>query len=97
MYGFGASTKGNVTLQLCGLNNNDIQKIYDINSNKFNCYTPGSNIKIVNEKYITKDKPKYIIFLIWNFKKTIIEKIKKFKLKNTKYIWLFPNYKITNK
>ena len=97
VYGFGASTKGNVTLQLCGLNNNDIQKIYDINSTKFNCYTPGSNIKIVNEKYITKDKPKYIIFLIWHFKKTIIEKIKKFKLKNTKYIWLFPNYKITNK
>ena len=97
VYGFGASTKGNVTLQLCDLDQKDIKKIYDINRNKFNCYTPGSNIKIVNEKNIIKDKPKYLIFLIWHFKKTIAQKIKKLKLKNTQFIWLFPNYKITNK
>ena len=54
VYGFGASTKGNVTLQLCNLNENDIKQIYDINKNKFNCYTPGSKIKIVNEKNIIK-------------------------------------------
>ena len=82
---------------LCNLNQNDIKKIYDINKNKFNCYTPGSNIKIVNEKNIIKDKPKYLIFLIWHFKKTIVQKIKKLKLKKTRFIWLFPNYKITNK
>ena len=97
VYGFGASTKGNVTLQLCNLNQNDIKKIYDINKNKFNCYTPGSKIKIVNEKKIIQDKPKYLIFLIWHFKKTIVQKIKKLKLKNTRFIWLFPNYKVTNK
>ena len=97
VYGFGASTKGNVTLQLCNLNQNDIKKIYDINKNKFNCYTPGSKIKIVNEKKIIQDKPKYLIFLIWHFKKTIVQKIKKLKLKKTRFIWLFPNYKITNK
>ena len=97
VYGFGASTKGNVTLQLCNLNENDIKQIYDINKNKFNCYTPGSKIKIVNEKKIIKDKPKYLIFLIWHFKKTIVQKIKKLKLRNTRFIWLFPNYKVTNK
>mgnify|MGYP001227600080 CR=1 FL=1 len=97
VYGFGASTKGNVTLQLCNLNENDIKQIYDINKNKFNCYTPGSKIKIVNEKNIIKDKPKYLIFLIWHFKKTIFQKIKKLKLRNTRFIWLFPNYKVTNK
>ena len=97
VYGFGASTKGNVTLQLCNLNENDIKQIYNINKNKFNCYTPGSKIKIVNEKNIIKDKPKYLIFLIWHFKKTIFQKIKKLKLRNTRFIWLFPNYKVTNK
>jgi len=97
VYGFGASTKGNVTLQLCGLNGTDIIKIYDINKEKFGSYTPGSKIKIADEKNITKDQPKYLIFLIWHFKKTISEKIKKFKLKKTKYIWLFPKYKITKK
>ena len=94
VYGFGASTKGNVTLQLCGLDDKSIVKIYDINKEKFGSYTPGSKIKIVDEKNITKDQPEYLMFLIWHFKKTISEKIKKFKLKKTNYIWLFPKYKI---
>ena len=68
--------------------------IYDVNPEKFKCYTPKTNILIKDEKYIFKDKPDYIVFLIWHFKKTIFEKFKKFKLKNTKFIWLFPKFKI---
>ena len=90
IYGFGASTKGNVTLQLCGINNKTMQGIYDINKDKFGSYTPGSKIFIKNEQEIYKDKPDYIVFLIWHFKKTIKEKFKKFKLSKTRYIWLFP-------
>ncbi len=90
IYGFGASTKGNVTLQLCGINNKTMQGIYDINKDKFGSYTPGSQIFIKNEQEIYKDKPDYIVFLIWHFKKTIKEKFKKFKLSKTRYIWLFP-------
>ena len=94
IYGFGASTKGNVALQLCNLDNKIFNGIYDVNTEKFNCYTPKTNILIKSEKEIIKDKPDYIVFLIWHFKKTILEKFKKFKLKNTKYIWLFPKFKI---
>ena len=95
IYGFGASTKGNVTLQLCNLNYNNIKAIYDINREKFGCFTPGSKIPIVNEKKIYKDKPKNIILLIWHFKKTIKQKIKKLKLSKSNLIWLFPSFKIT--
>ena len=94
IYGFGASTKGNVTLQFCNIDNNIMNGIYDVNPEKFKCYTPKTNILIKDEKYIFKDKPDYIVFLIWHFKKTIFEKFKKFKLKNTKFIWLFPKFKI---
>ncbi len=94
IYGFGASTKGNVTLQLCDLDNNIINGIYDVNPEKFNCYTPKTNIPIKDEKEITRDSPDYIVFLIWHFKKTILQKFKKFKLKKTKYIWFFPKFKV---
>ena len=97
IYCFGASTKGNVTLQLCDLDGEVIDGIYDVNKEKFNCLTPGTNIKIKNEKSITSDKPDYILFLIWHFKKTIKEKFKYFNLKKTKYIWLFPKLKISKK
>ncbi len=94
VHGFGASTKGNVTLQLCKLSNKEIISIYDINKDKFGSYTPGSNIKIVSENKINKDQPKNLVFFIWHFKKTIAEKLKKFNLRNTNYIWLFPKYKV---
>ena len=89
IFGFGASTKGNVTLQFCKINDKIMSGIYDINRDKFNCYTPGTNILIKDEKYILSDKPDYIVFLIWHFKK--------FNLKNTNYIWLFPKLIIKRK
>ena len=97
IYGFGASTKGNVTLQVCKLDTNLISAIYDVNKEKFKKYTPGSKILIRDEINLKKDKPDYIIFLIWHFKQTIKEKFKKYKLKNTKFIWLFPKLKISRK
>ncbi len=97
IYGFGASTKGNVLLQFCKIDNKILDGIYDVNKDKFNSYTPGSNIKIISEKYIKKDKPDYVLFLIWHFKETIKQKIKALKLKNTKFIYPFPSFKIIKK
>ena len=97
IYGYGASTKGNVLLQLCNLDNSIIDGIYDVNKEKFNLYTPGSNIKIIPEKKIKFNQNDYILLLIWHFKKTILNNFKKYNFKNTKYIWPFPSIKITNK
>ena len=97
IYGFGASTKGNVSLQLCDLNNKVVKAVYDVNKEKFNSYTPGTKILIKNEKYIFKDNPDYLILLIWHFSKTLKKKFNKFKLKKMKFIWLFPKVKISNK
>lgn len=94
IYGFGASTKGNVTLQLCKLSDSQIKAIYDINKEKFDHFTPGSKIKIIDEKNIKNLKPKNLLLLIWHFKKTIKQKLKKYNLKNTKLIWLFPKIRI---
>ena len=49
MYGLGASTKGNVILQYCGINYENIISVGEINNNKFNCFTPGSWIPIISE------------------------------------------------
>ncbi len=37
--GYGASTKGNVLLQFCGLTNKHIPYIADVNEDKFGCFT----------------------------------------------------------
>jgi hypothetical protein len=91
--GLGASTKGNVLLNLANINNQQIKIIYDVNKDKFNKYTPGSNILIKNEKFIKNDKSDYILLLIWHFNKYIIKKIKKIT-KNKKIIIPFPKIRI---
>ena len=57
IHGYGASTKGNVLLQYYNINNKMIDYIAERNKNKFNLYTPGTNIKIISETLSRFYKP----------------------------------------
>lgn len=64
----GASTKGNVILQYCGIDSSMIESIGEVNSDKYGAYTPGTNIPIVNEEIIIARRPDYVIVLPWHFR-----------------------------
>jgi NDP-4-keto-2,6-dideoxyhexose 3-C-methyltransferase len=68
----GASTKGNVLLQYCGLTQDNISCVGEVNDEKFSCYTPGSWIPIVSENELLARKPDYLIILPWHFKSFFI-------------------------
>ena len=93
VYGFGASTKGNVLLQLSKLDNRTLKGIFDVNPKKFNTNTPLTNIKIIDEKKLSKIKVDYMLVLIWHFKNYVIKKIKSAN-KSIKIIIPFPKIKI---
>ena len=69
----GASTKGNVLLQYCGLTTNEIEFVGEVNPEKFGCYTPGTWIPIIPEQELLAKKPDYMIVLPWHFKKFFVE------------------------
>ena len=77
VYGLGASTKGNVILQYCGISSDLLPKIGEVNQDKYSCFTPGSLIPIVSESEILNLKPDYILVLPWHFKE-FFESSKKF-------------------
>jgi len=93
VYGFGASTKGNVLLQLSKLDNRTVKGIFDVNPKKFNTFTPLTNIKIIDEKKLSKFRMDYMLVLIWHFKNYVIKKIKSAN-KSIKIIVPFPKIKI---
>lgn len=64
----GASTKGNVILQYCGIDSSLIPMIGEINPDKFGSYTPGTHIPIVDESELISQKPDYVLVLPWHFK-----------------------------
>ena len=94
VYGYGASTKGNVILQYCKINKNLLNYIVEVNSFKYDRYTPGSKIKIVSDKYLKKNKPDYLLVLPWHFKDHIIKKEKKFLDNGGKLIFPLPKIEI---
>jgi NDP-4-keto-2,6-dideoxyhexose 3-C-methyltransferase len=65
----GASTKGNVLLQYCGITTDLIEAIGEVNPDKFGKVTPGSNIPIVDETELLATKPDYALVLPWHFRR----------------------------
>jgi NDP-4-keto-2,6-dideoxyhexose 3-C-methyltransferase len=64
----GASTKGNVLLQHCGLGPEDIVAIGEVNQDKVGRTTPGTRIPIVDETELLARKPDYLMVLPWHFR-----------------------------
>jgi len=94
VFGYGASTKGNVVLQFCGFNEKDIPLIADINPDKYGCYTPGTRIPIVSEEEARAQKPDYYLALPWHFKDGILRREKEYLSHGGKMIFPFPEIEI---
>jgi hypothetical protein len=72
----GASTKGNVLLQYCGLTEKEIPYIGEVNSDKFGSLTPGTWIPIIPEAELLSMRPDCLIVLPWHFRKCFEGNIK---------------------
>ena len=94
VYGYGASTKGNVILQFSKIDSNLIKYIGEVNKFKFNRYTPGSKIKIISEQKLKKMKPDYLLVLPWHFKDNIIKKEKAYLNSGGKLLFPLPDIEI---
>lgn len=68
----GASTKGNVLLQYCGLTAAQVQSVGEVNSEKFGCYTPGTWLPIIPEQELLSSKPDFVIVLPWHFRQFFV-------------------------
>ncbi len=92
--GYGASTKGNVLLQFCGLTRSLIPAIADINPDKFGAYTPGTGIPIVSEADAKALAPDYFLVLPWHFKESILQREKQFLAAGGKLVFPLPEIEI---
>lgn len=92
--GYGASTKGNVLLQFCGLSAKEIPAIAEVNTEKFGRVTPGTHIPIISEPEARAMKPDYFLVLPWHFKDGILRREKEYLAGGGKFIFPFPEIEI---
>lgn len=87
----GASTKGNVLLQYCNLDEKYIYNIGEVNPDKFGSFTPGTCIPIISEDELLESNPDYLIVLPWHFKDFFISNS---KFENINLLFPLPNMEI---
>jgi hypothetical protein len=94
--GYGASTKGNVLLQHCGISADLLPAIAEVNEDKFGCFTPGTNIPIVSEAEAHAMEPDYLFVLPWHFRDNLIQREKAFLQRGGKMIFPLPEIEIVH-
>ena len=95
--GYGASTKGNVVLNFCKITSKKIKLICDANEKKFGSFTPGSNIPIISKRKMRKIFPKYLIVLIWSFRKEVIKQERNYIESGGSLVFHLPKLHVINK
>ena len=94
--GLGASTKGNVVLQHCGITRSLLPEIAEVNPDKFGCFTPGSKIPIVSEADMRAKHPDVLVVLPWHFKKTFLERERAFLAAGGKLLFPLPSIELVS-
>ena len=88
--GLGASTKGNVMLQICGIGKKELPCISERNPFKVGLRTLGSDIKLISEVEARKMNPDAMFVVPWNFKTEIVAREQEYIQNGGKLLFIMP-------
>ena len=94
VYAYGASTKGNIILQFCDINNRLVRKAADRNPDKWSFRTPATGIEIISEQQARDEKPDYFLVLPWSFVDVFKERESDFLKNGGKFILPLPDVRL---
>ncbi len=88
--GLGASTKGNVLLQLCGIDKKMLPFISERNPFKVGLRTLGTDMLLISEEEARKKNPTCIFVIPWNFKAEIVAREREYLERGGKMLFIMP-------
>jgi len=88
--GLGASTKGNVLLQLCEIGKDLLPYISERNPEKVGLRTMGTDIELISEQAAREMSPSCMLVIPWNFKDEIVKRENEYLQKGGKLLFLMP-------
>lgn len=97
IFGYGASGRGTIVMNYCGLGKYLNLVIDDAKAKQGN-YIPGVHLKIIDSKILySKQRPDYIIIFAWAFLNEIMSKNKEYINNGGKFILPLPHVKIISR
>ena len=97
IYAYGASTKGNTTLQFFDIDSTLIPKVADRDENKFGKKTVGTNIEIISEAQAREEHPDYFLVLPWHLIEPFSEREAEYLQKGGQFIVPMPELALVSK
>lgn len=100
VWGYGASTKGNVVLQRAAITPDLLPLILDANPDKDGCETPGTHIPIRFEDrplVAVPGRPETVLVLPWHFRDFIIQKEREFLRQGGRLVFALPTLEVVTK
>ncbi|HTB82860.1 MAG TPA: class I SAM-dependent methyltransferase [Candidatus Sulfotelmatobacter sp.] len=97
IYIYGASTRGLVVLQYCGIDKKYIDFAVDKNSDKWGKYIVGTGIQCISFDDYRKNLPDYLLVLPYQFKREIIQQEAAFLKAGGKMIFALPRVQVITK
>ena len=96
VFGYGASTKGNVLIQYCGIGPDLVPCIAEVNEDKFGSFTPRSRIPIVSEAEARAQNPDYFIVFPWHFRAGILRREQPFLQRGGRFLFPLPQIDVVS-
>jgi len=91
LVGYGASSKGTIVCNFCGIGNGTLDYIADSTPFKFGKYSPGKHIPVVSqEEVFQKDNPDYAVLFIPNHLEAVMKKEQAFLKRGGRFITHWP-------
>lgn len=92
--GYGASTKGNVVLQYCGITAEDLTVIGEVSPEKHGNFTPGSGIPIISEEDAKALRPDQLLVLPWAHRNGFVEREQEFLAEGGELVFPLPSISV---
>ncbi len=93
--GYGASGRGTIIMNYCGLSNELLEYVIDDAPAKQGSYTPGTHLQIVPSDILeSKEKPDFVVLFAWSFFEEIKKRNQKYLEKGGKFIVPLPQVHI---
>jgi SAM-dependent methyltransferase len=94
VFAYGASTKGNVLLQYCGITPELVPFAADRNPKKWGCKTLGSDLPIISEEDARAKQPDYFLVLPYHFLDEMLVRERAFTDRGGKFIVPVPSVRL---
>jgi len=91
---YGASAKGNVLLNYCGLGRDILDYVADDTPAKQGKFYPGSHLPIVSRAHLHTSPPDYLLLLAWNFVDELVKNTADFRARGGRYIVPIPSLRV---